>query len=321
MDIKEKIKQLENRVGELEKDMQALGFWQDKDKAVEVQKEYSALKEKLELVKNTKTNQEKSRILFAGKYDNAGAVITIAAGAGGRDAQDWATLLHKMYARYFENKGWQTTILYQAFGEGGGPEGRIGLKEIIIQVKNKGSYGLLKNETGAHRLVRISPFSAKDLRHTSFAKVEVLPQIEEKDSQLEIKAEDLKVDTFRASGHGGQNVNKRETAIRITHLPTGIVVNSQSQRQQDQNKKTALGVLRAKLTILEEENKQQEISQVKGKGVDADFGHQIRSYVLHPYKMVKDLRTGVETSNVDKVMNGDLDEFIQAEINLNNIND
>ena len=222
-----------------------------------------------------------------------------------------------MFQRYTERKGFGLKILNQSFGEAGGPEGRIGTKSAVLEIKGKYAYGLLKKETGVHRLVRQSPFSAKKLRHTSFALIEVLPEIG-KDAQKEIiiKDEDLKMDVFRSSGPGGQNVNKRETAVRITHLPTGIVVSSQSERQQGLNREKAMNIIYAKLYKLKEEEKAKELKEFKGDNISASWGNQIRSYVLHPYKMVKDLRTNVETSNAEAVLDGDLDQFIEAETKI-----
>ncbi len=219
-----------------------------------------------------------------------------------------------MYERYCSKKGFKIFVLHQSFGEAGGPEGRIGIKSVTLEIKGNYAYGILKKETGVHRLVRISPFSAQKLRHTSFALVEVLPEIKEKDVEIKIKPEDLRVDTFRASGPGGQYVNKRESAIRITHLPTGIVVSSQSERLQGKNKENAMKVLYAKLYAFYESQRAKKIKEIKGDAVSASWGNQIRSYVLHPYKMVKDLRTQVETSDAEGVLDGNLDEFIEAEI-------
>lgn len=253
---------------------------------------------------------------FSGEYDKNSAILFCEAGAGGRDAEDWAALLFKMYQAWAEINNFQTKILYQKFGESGGPEGRIGLKEASLQIKGKFVYGLLKKETGIHRLVRISPFSAKELRHTSFAKIEVLPKIDTDHEEIKILPEEIKVETFRAGGPGGQNVNKRESAIRITHLPTGLQVASQIERYQGLNKKIALEILAAKLLQIKEKEKEKELKKIKGQKLSADFGSQIRSYVLHPYQLVKDNRTGIKTSNVEKVLNGHLDEFIEAEIRI-----
>lgn len=240
--------------------------------------------------------------------------MQIFSGAGGQDAQDWTTILLRMYERYCARKGYKTQVLQQVFGEGGGPEGRIGTKSVTLEIKGNLAYGFLRKETGVHRLVRMSPFSAKKLRHTSFALVEVLPDISEKESEIKINPSDLKLETFKSSGPGGQYANKTESAIRITHLATGIKVSCQSERSQAQNREKAMKILYAKLYQLKEEKTKKELKEIKGERVSASWGNQIRSYVLHPYKMVKDLRTGVETSNVEAVLDGDLDQFIEKEI-------
>ncbi len=224
-------------------------------------------------------------------------------------------MLLRMYERYCAGKEFKTKILHQSFGEGGGPEGRIGTKSATLEIKGKYAFGFLKKETGVHRLVRISPFSPQKLRHTSFALIEVLPEISRIDEkEIKISPDDLRIDAFRASGPGGQYVNRRESAIRITHLPTNIVVSCQGERLQGLNKEKAMKLLYAKLYQMKEKERQKEIKEVKGKSVSAEWGNQIRSYVLHPYKMVKDLRTSIETSNVEAVLDGNLDKFIEAEI-------
>ena len=253
------------------------------------------------------------QVFLSGKYDKGNAILSISAGAGGQDSQDWVTILLRMYERYCQQKEFKTKILHQSFGEGGGPEGRIGTKSVILELQGAFAYGFLKKETGVHRLVRISPFSPKNLRHTSFALVEVLPEIE-KEIEIEIRSEDLKIDFYRASGPGGQYVNRRETAVRITHLPTGVVVACQSERLQGQNREKAMKMLLSKLHQLKEVAKEKERAKIKGKTGKASWGNQIRSYIFHPYKLVKDLRTNVETSNVEAVLNGNLDQFIEAEI-------
>lgn len=228
-------------------------------------------------------------------------------------------MLVRMYERYSKNKGFKTKILDQSFGEGGGPEGRIGTKSATIEIKGKFAYGLLKKENGVHRLVRISPFSQKELRHTSFALVEVMPEIKKLDEkEIEVKPENLKIEVFKASGPGGQYVNKRETAVRVKHLPTGIIASCQSERSQASNKKRAIELLYSRLYKFYKESKKKEISKIKGEKKSVSWGNQIRSYVLHPYKLVKDLRTKIETASVEKVLNGDLDNFIEAEIRLKN---
>lgn len=263
----------------------------------------------------TKIKQKEKELFLSGKYDKGNAVLSISSGAGGQDAQDWATILQRMYERYCQLNGFKTKILHQSFGQAGGPEARIGTKNVVLEIKGKFAFGLLKKETGVHRLVRLSPFSAKNLRHTSFAQVEVLPEIPKKDlSQIEIKPEDVKIETFRASGPGGQYVNKRDSAVRIHHFGSGITVSCQSERLQGQNKKKALEVLAAKLYRLQELKAQKEVKDIKSKTISPSWGRQIRSYVLHPYTMVKDMRTGVEISNVQAVLDGKLDKFIDAEI-------
>lgn len=267
-----------------------------------------------------KIKEQELKTFVSGPHDQKNATLSVYAGAGGQDAQDWAAMLLRMYERCAARKGLEAKILHQSFGEAGGPEGRIGIKSSTLEIKGTYAYGFLKKETGVHRLVRISPFSAQSLRHTSFALVEVLPEIsKEIEKEIEIKAEDLRVDSYRASGPGGQYVNKRESAIRITHLPTKITVACQSERLQGQNKEKAMKMLYSKLYQLKLEEKEKQMKDMKknlGGGVSAAFGNQIRSYVLHPYKMVKDLRTGVETSDTEGVLDGNLDEFIEAEIKI-----
>jgi len=279
----------------------------DADLEKELKEKYKELKKKIE--------KEEIKTFLSGKYDKNSAILEIYAGAGGVDAQDWAAMLLRMYERYCVKKGFNTKILHRSFGEAGGPEGRIGIKSAVLEIKGKYAYGILKKERGVHRLVRQSPFSAKKLRHTSFALVEVMPEIsEEEQKEIKIRPEDLRIDTFRASGPGGQYVNRRESAVRITHLPTGIVVSSQSERLQGLNKKKAMDVLYAKLSQIEEEKRKKEIKEIKGNIVSASWGNQIRSYVFHPYKMVKDLRTGFESPDPESVLDGELDGFIEAEI-------
>jgi len=345
-DIEGKRKELK----ELENKLREPGFWQKEKNAREIQKRFSQLKEELveferlekeisnlevllplikegskekkeieeNIAKLTSEIEIKSREFYlSGKYDKNSAILNIFAGAGGRDAEDWTALLLRMYQRWSERNNFQTKILYRKFGEAGGPEGRIGLKEASMEIKGRFAYGLLKKESGVHRLVRISPFSAKGLRHTSFSKIEVLPKIEkEEEAEIEIRPEDLKIETFRASGPGGQYVNRRESAVRITHLPTGLQVASQAERLQGLNKKIAMGILKAKLLQLQEKEREKEFEKIKGRKVAVEFGSQIRSYVFHPYRLVKDHRTGVETSDVESVLDGDLNKFITAEIKI-----
>lgn len=260
-----------------------------------------------------KLKQKELEVFLGERYDKGNAILSIMAGAGGQDSQDWATMLLRMYQRYCERKGLKARILDQSFGEPGGPEARIGTKSATLEIKGKYAFGFLKKETGVHRLVRISPFSAQKLRHTSFALVEILPEIKGK-KEIEINSADLKIEFYRASGPGGQYVNKRETAVRITHLPTGAQVACQSERTQGDNREIAMDLLSAKLLKLLEERKEKELSKLKGQKISASWGNQIRSYVLHPYKMVKDLRTDLESSNPEAVLDGDLDRFIEEEI-------
>lgn len=305
------------KIKELEKETQKSDFWKDKDKAVKITQELSELQEEIrgfeELKKETdseklekKIKEKEIQVFLSGKYDKGSALLSVYAGAGGQDAQDWATMLLRMYQRYCDIKGFKVNILNQSFGEGIA-EGRTGTKSVTLEVKGSYAYGILKIESGVHRLVRISPFSSQSLRHTSFAMVEVLPEISKTD--IEIKPEDLKIETFRASGPGGQHVNKRDSAIRITHLPSSITVACQSERHQGKNRETAMKMLYSKLYQLKEKEKEKELSKIKGKPVSIEWGSQIRSYVLHPYRMVKDLRSNIETSDVDGVLNGDLDKF------------
>lgn len=336
----------------MEKETQEKDFWGDKERAADVNQKISQLKQEIKIIEELqkeikdlkeldeinkedaaitrdiekkkqdlekKIGKEEVKTFFSEEYDKNNAILQIFAGAGGVDAQDWASMLLRMFERYCQIKGLATKVLHQSLGEGGGPEGRIGIKAATIEIKGNYAYGLLKKETGVHRLVRISPFSAKKLRHTSFVLVEVLPELSGKDEkEIDIKPDDLKIETFKSSGPGGQYVNKRESAIRITHLPTNITVSSQSERLQGTNRDNAMKILYAKIYQLKKEKKEKEMSKIKGERVSASWGNQIRSYVLHPYKLVKDLRTGIETSAVDKVLDGDLDEFINAEIKLEN---
>ncbi len=253
-----------------------------------------------------------TELFFSGKYDHGSAALSVYAGAGGKDAEDWAAILLRMYGRFAERRGWKVKIIHEHWGENSGPGG-WGMKNVTIAIAGSSAYGYLKREGGVHRLVRISPFSAQQLRHTSFALVDVMPEFVAPE-EVEIKPEDLKIDFFRSSGPGGQNVNKRETAVRITHLPTGLQVASQAERSQESNRETAMGILRSRLYQLQLAQQEQERRGVRQEKVKIEWGSQIRSYVMHPYQMVKDHRTGIETSQIEKVLDGELDEFIEAEI-------
>jgi len=273
-------------------------FWDDKVRAQAIIKEIQKLKDQLEGV---------------GQYDKGDAVMTIFSGAGGDDSEDFSAMLLRMYFKYFENKSWGYSILHENQNTNGG------YRNITVEINGKSAYGTLKNESGVHRLVRISPFNANAKRHTSFSMVEVIPKFEKQNEKdIDLDEKDLKIELSRSSGPGGQNVNKRETAVRIVHLPTNLSAQSDSERTQEANKEKALSVLRGKIfRALEEKRIEKQENMYVSKTTEIEWGNQIRSYVLHPYKMVKDHRTSVETSDVDSVLEeGELDEFIEAEKNL-----
>jgi len=340
------------RKEDLEKKLEDPTIWDNPKMAGEISQELSQIKEKIEKVEKFKKEledikefskmenlslkereelQERFKKLekeiqeeilksfLNEKYDKYDAIMTIEAGAGGREAEDWAAMILEMYQRYCQKKGFEVNILDQDFSEGVGPDGRWGIKEATLEIKGKYAFGILKKESGVHRLVRISPFSAKSLRHTSFCKVEVIPKLRLEESEIKINPNDLKIETLKASGPGGQYVNKRETKVRITHLPTGIVVSSQAERNLAANKERAMEILLGKLYQLSLQKVDKEVEKFKGRHISAEFGNQIRSYVFQPYQLVKDNRTGVETSNIAAVMAGEIDEFIEAEIKNKNL--
>jgi peptide chain release factor 2 len=269
--------------------------------------ESSLLNEAEEILRGVEKTLEKLEIkkVLSGEFDKNNAIITIHAGAGGTESCDWAQMLMRMYVRWAEKKGYEVEILDLQENE------EAGIKSATLLIKGPYAYGLLRGEHGTHRLVRISPFDSNARRHTSFCGVIVVPEIDD-DIEVEIKEEDLRIDTYRASGAGGQHVNKTDSAVRITHIPTGIVVTCQSERSQIQNRQRAMKILKARLYELERQKREEKIAQAKGEHKSIAWGNQIRSYVFHPYKMVKDLRTGVETSNTSAVMDGEIDEFIEA---------
>ncbi|HVF69425.1 MAG TPA: peptide chain release factor 2 [Xanthomonadales bacterium] len=295
-------------------------FWQDSQKAAGVMKELSDQQRKLEeiellqiMVSENEVEEaeellKKLEVLlyFGGVNDRANAIMGIHSGQGGVEAMDWAEMLFRMYTRFFEKKGWKYEILDQTPGE------EAGLKSVTISVSGKYAFGFLKHEGGAHRLVRQSPFNADKLRQTSFALVEVLPEVAKE--VLDLKDDDIEFEAFRSGGHGGQNVNKVSTAVRIKHKPSGIAVTASVERSQIQNREFAMKLLRAKLWAIQDEERKKKEAELKGGYKTPGWGNQIRSYVLHPYKMVKDLRTGVETGNTDAVLDGELDMFIEEEI-------
>lgn len=263
-----------------------------------------------------KITQEEKVLFLSGPYDKSGAILEINSGAGGRDAQDWAGILLRMYQRYIQKKGWKSKIIDQNFGESSS-DGKTGIKEVLLEISGKFAYGFLKKEQGVHRLVRISPFSAQQLRHTSFASVEIIPILPKTQlKSIDLKADEIKIDTYRASGPGGQYVNKRETAIRITHIPTNIIVTCQSERSLSLNKEKATEILLAKIYQKRQLEEEKKIEAIRGKRVSPEWGNQIRSYILHPYKLVKDYRTEVESKDPENVLEGGLDEFIEAQVKL-----
>ncbi|PJE50764.1 MAG: peptide chain release factor 2 [Candidatus Yanofskybacteria bacterium CG10_big_fil_rev_8_21_14_0_10_36_16] len=325
---------ISTRIDDIELEMQSPDIWKDHQRAGKLSKELNELKEEYDFWRNlegqlgeflnlddsqlekkadevkefvVEFNRAYAKVFLSGKYDKGDALLYIYAGAGGVDAQDWAGMLLQMYRYYSENKGWDFYILDRSFGD------QDGLKTAVVEVGGRYAYGYLKGEAGVHRLVRISPFSAKKLRHTSFALVDVLPVMDS--AKINIDPKDLRIETFRSSGPGGQNVNKVETAVRITHEPTGISVAVQAGRSQAQNKEKAMQLLASKLNKIMEETKVKELGELsKASSTEIEWGSQIRSYVLNPYKLVKDHRTGIESHKPEEVLEGNLDEFVEAEI-------
>jgi len=324
---------LRRRIAEHEDELGAPGFWDDQQRAARVSADHARLTKRLDRYERLSRDYEDARELFAmdgemadeiaasiaplrnelerlqedalftGEYDGGDAVVTIHAGTGGTDAQDWAEILLRMYLRWASDRGFQAELIEASPGE------EAGLKSATFTVKGENAYGILKAERGVHRLVRLSPFDQAHRRHTSFAQVIVSPLLPE-DEDVELDERELRIDTYRASGAGGQHVNKTDSAVRITHLPTGIVVQCQNERSQAANKQTALRILKSRLAELEQERREQELARERGGAQQADFGSQIRSYVLHPYQLVKDHRTEHETGNTQAVLDGALDEFI-----------
>jgi peptide chain release factor 2 len=334
------VEKINNAIQELEQGMQQEGFWNDTDKAAATLKSVKVLKNKLERFNNLKGAYEDLHVLIelgmeeqdasildevadslktlfkavddmrietllVGEYDSNNAILSIHSGAGGIDAQDWAEMILRMYTRWADKKGYCITILdilkdYEA-----------GIKSATLLIEGENSYGYLKSEKGVHRLVRLSPFDAAGKRHTSFASVDVMPELDDS-VKIDIDTEDLRIDTYRASGAGGQHVNKTESAVRITHIPTGVIVQCQNERSQHSNKDMAMKMLMSKLIELKEQEQKDKIEDIKGEYREIAWGSQIRSYVFHPYSMVKDHRTNEETGNVNAVMDGELDNFINA---------
>jgi len=290
---------LERRADDLLAAVELLAEMPDADLEAELDRDATSLE--------TDFRRERTALVFSGEYDERNALLSISAGAGGTEATDWAEMLLRMYLRWAERHRFTTEILDQQEGE------QAGLKSVTVAVNGRRAYGWLRPERGVHRLVRISPFDSQNRRQTTFALIEVLPEVDD-DVEIELDWDEIRVDTYRSQGAGGQHVNKTDSAVRLTHLPTNIVAQSQNERSQTQNKETAIKVLKARLLERALEEKEAELQILKGVHVEAGWGNQIRSYVLHPYQMVKDLRTSYETSNTSAVLDGDIDAFMQAEL-------
>lgn len=310
-----KIEEKKREVDKINRQISSAGFWNNSKKAAAISQKLAQLNEIINKFEQAETPEQLKELekeaLFSGEYDEMGAILSIHAGAGGTEAQDWAQMLERMYLRYCEIKGFKAAILNESSGD------EAGIKSAEIEVEGFRAYGHLKAESGVHRLVRISPYDADKSRHTSFALVEVVPDFEEV-ADIEVEEKDLKIDVYRASGHGGQSVNTTDSAVRITHIPTKIVVAVQNERSQLQNKETALKILKAKLKkkALDEQLKKER--ELKGGYISAEWGNQIRSYVLQPYQQVKDHRTDYQSSNPQKVLDGQIDDFILEFLKLGN---
>ena len=330
----------EKRIEELEREMEAPDFWDDAEESQKKMKELKYMKDDLQTYENLRTQMEdmetliemgyeendpdlipeiqemldefqksfddiRVKTLLSGEYDSNDAIVTLHAGAGGTESCDWASMLYRMYTRWADKKGFSLEVLDYLDGD------EAGIKSVTFEVRGENAYGYLKSEKGVHRLVRISPFNAAGKRQTSFVSCDVMPDIEE-DVDVEIRDDDIRVDTYRSSGAGGQHINKTSSAIRITHLPTGIVVQCQNERSQHMNKDKAMQMLKAKLYLLKQQENEEKLSGIRGEVTEIGWGNQIRSYVMQPYSMVKDHRTSEETGNVDSVMDGNIDLFINA---------